>query len=196
MGLLKQKAIPDIDNLQRGFSEYEKTRGPRNEVLLKTAHASQQLEGLEDAYNKFMNLQVFSRVGLERVLPLFSEACVPAACLEYIPPPNPRSILPYEDEVNIKPGARSEIVAKTSIFLALLATFISAIIAWLKSEKASSFLYQLGQERFDMLGFGRDSTSPSQGFHQIYSVISMLAINGLWEAESYRLNFFLTSLSR
>lgn len=164
---------------------------------MRAAHASQRLEDLEDAFNKFMNLQIFSRVGLERVLPSFGQACVPAACLQYLPAPKPKSILPYEDEVKMRPKNRSPTATKVSMFLALFAAFISIVVGWLNGEKVDgSILHQLGWHRPNTLKPVHDSALSIQKILQLYTVVAGLAINGLWEAESYRLDFFLTSLNR
>jgi hypothetical protein len=136
-------------------------------------------------------LHAVSRFSEGHLQSMLAEACVPGVSLEYLPLPLKRGMVPYEDEIDIRPQKRKvhSTVIWTSTFILL--GLVQFVIFW-DTPAFSTVLVSQASWAWNTEYQSGISPSPLQ----MYAAISAIAINALWCLESYRSQFLIGPLCR
>lgn len=187
--------VPADEQIQAAFADFEQNRGSRTKGLMNDGHTLARLESLDNVFLKFLMLHLISRISKGYLQSMLAEACTPGVSLKYLPLASKRGIVPYEDEVDIRPQKREvySTIIWTSIFtligLVQLAPFwdAPAVNRVLVSQASSE-----GNRPWNTEHQSGNSSSPLQ----MYTAISVIAINALWCLESYRSQLLMGPLCR
>ena len=192
--LTDNNKVPTGEQIQAAFADFEQDRGSRTKSLMNDGHTLARLESLDNALLKFFMLHLISRISKSYLHSMLAEACTPGVPLKYLPSAPKRGIVPYEDEVDIRPQKREVhlTVIWTSIFTLL--GLVQFALLWnapavnrvLVSQDSSD------ENRLWNTAHLRESVSP----FQMYTALSVIAINTFWCLESYRSQFSMGPLCR
>lgn len=187
--------FPTDDQIQATFADFEQDRGSRTKGLMNDGHTLARLESLDNAFLKFLMLHIVSRISEGYLQSMLAEACTPGVSLKYLPSASKRGIVPYEDEVDIRPQKREvhSTIIWTLIFTLLgLVQFVSF---WDAPAVNRALVSQASSEENRSWNTAHQSGNASSPL-QIYTAISVIAINAFWCLESYRSQLLMGPLCR
>jgi len=162
---------------------------------MNDGHSLARLESLDNAFLRFLMIHIVSRISEGYLQSILAEACSPGVSLEYLPLPSKRGIVPYEDEIDMRPQKRevrsTVIWASTFILLGL----VQFGIFWDVPAVNRVLVSQASPEANWAWNIQHQSGNHSSPL-RMYTAISAIAINALWCLESYRSQFLIGPLCR
>ncbi|KAJ6167063.1 hypothetical protein N7470_002510 [Penicillium chermesinum] len=174
---------PSEADLQKAFQAYQKERTWHVQAVVKFAHYLQVSDALDSPLSLFMKRVILPLIPSASFLNMHATILVPSIRVDHVPLPNRARLVPFEDEVKIKPADRPRLISLVWIAL-LVAAF------WL--------LYPL-QQVSELNSTWTTSPLPRlrNGFEidiSLYLQLSLTAITSIMCLESYRLSFSVLSI--
>lgn len=193
--LVDNEKVPTDKQIQAAFADFEQNRGSRTRDLMNDGHILARLESLDNVFLKFLMLHLISRISKAYLQSMLAEACTPGVTLKYLPSASKRGIIPYEDEIEIRPEKRElhSTIIWASIFTLL--GLVQFVLFWDAPAVNRVLVSQAGSEEnlpWDTAHQSGNASSPLQ----VYTAISVIAINAFWCLESYRSQFLMGPLCR
>ncbi|KAJ6111908.1 hypothetical protein N7523_007969 [Penicillium sp. IBT 18751x] len=172
---LEESPCPDYDRIQRIFHEYEKERGSRSRKMMEDVKKVQRMEALDTPLQRWLQLNVVSKLGGLHIAPLLASGSTPGRTLRYLPKSTrPSGAVALNEQVQINAHDRSTTATVfwmgSMLFVALLSSLLS---------RGSG----IGQD----LDYG-------PGPLQVYKSFITIAISGFWVVESYRPGLLISPL--
>lgn len=129
---------PDNQAIEKAFMDYQNVRGSQAKASIKAARFLQWTGSLETPISAFLQRHVVSKISTEGMLVRFAQATTSAVPLKYMPMPSRKGTIPWNDEIALKPQARSAIA--TIFWVGLL--YLTMIISYKAVENAEPALLQ------------------------------------------------------
>ncbi|OQD90577.1 hypothetical protein PENANT_c001G05962 [Penicillium antarcticum] len=113
-------AAPDNQAIEKAFMDYQNFRGSQAKASVKAARFLQWTGTLATPISAFLQRNVVSKLSTEGVLVRFAQSSTGAVPLRYLPMPARKGKIPWNDEIALKPQARSAISTIAWVILFLL----------------------------------------------------------------------------
>lgn len=184
-----QDGNPDEASLEAALRNYQKARQSQSLTVVDLAHKIQKMEALETPVTKFIQLNLAKRVPIEMLGNIFGQWFAPAAHLKHLPLPSRRGLMPFTDEVKVKPQRRSNVI--TILFALFLAAIVLLLYPYIQQgQEIPISTPEEGSFIAKMTGLGK-----SRGV-QLYYNMSITVITAIMSVESYRICFSMGLLGR
>lgn len=176
-------------SLEAALRNYQKARQSQSLTVVDLAHKIQKMEALETPVTKFIQLSLMKRAPIEMLGNAFGQWFAPAEHLKHLPLPSRRGLMPFTDEVKVKPQRRPNII--TMLFALFLAAIVLLLYPYI--QKGQEIPISTPEESSliaKMTGLDR-----SRGI-QLYYNMSITVITAIISVESYRICFSMGLLGR
>lgn len=144
---------------------------------MEEVKAVQRMEVLDNPFQRFLQLNVVSKLGGLHLAPLLATGSTPGRTLRYLPKSTrPSGLVALNEQVQINAQDRPTM----------------ATVFWMGSMLLIALLSSLLSRRLE-IGLGVDHES---GPLQVYKYFITIAISGFWVVESYRPGLLISPLFR
>ncbi|KAJ5770436.1 uncharacterized protein N7511_002487 [Penicillium nucicola] len=116
--LKSAESIPDHQAIEKVFLDYQTFRGIQARASVKAARFLQWTGTLATPISAFLQRNVVSKTSTEEILVRFTQSTTSAVPLKYLPMPTRKGRIPWNDDIALKPHARSR--TATMIWVVLL----------------------------------------------------------------------------
>lgn len=179
------KEAPSEASIEKAFKGYERQRKSHAKKIVAFAHTMQVSDALENFMSIIVKRLLFPFIADTTYMNMFAGMICPSVRLDHLPLPSRARILPFNDEVIIKPKTRSSsiswlwvaLIAGAAWFLSPLQKANPVDSAWM----TPNYLFPSIQNKLEI------DTS-------LYLQLSLTAITSIMCIESYRKSFAVLSL--
>ncbi|KAL4797754.1 hypothetical protein BDV19DRAFT_357936 [Aspergillus venezuelensis] len=179
--LLATTESPSDKQLEEVFREVQDVRRPRTKTLTRDAHGINHLEAFDNTRLKNLTVWFFCQIPTENILAGLAAAATPGESLNYLPLPlRSKRLLPYNDEVRIRPQLRSSKESYQWIGLFMLIVSLKYVLPSDPTPELSVFAASLAH----------NGLTPWRH----YVDASYFAVNLFWTVESFRSAFSMGAL--
>jgi hypothetical protein len=112
------------------FREYKRTREPQTRELMQMSHLLQRMEALETPLLRLFELKYVCQMPIEALSGVLARTYTQAVSLNYLPPPPRHCLVPFNEEVALKPRARFKTVTAFWLLVLALVVFGQQTIPW------------------------------------------------------------------
>lgn len=153
------------------------------------ASLMQRMEALETPLLKFIQLRIAAKTSIGVFINSLAQWFAPAVRLKYLPLPSRLGLLPFNDEVKIKPKSRPK--PANAVWVLMLALLILVHYPLIHQESSTTSGLPALENVKKYWGI---TDGPKRS--RLYFNISMTAVTTIMCIESYRQYFFLKLVGR
>ncbi|KAJ5720687.1 FAD/NAD(P)-binding domain-containing protein [Penicillium malachiteum] len=177
---------PDMTRIEQVFQQYQETRKPETSMIVSMGHTMQQMDAQENQILKFISTKIVPRLPITNLMNGIVQPHVSTRILDYLPPPSSSgSMILSQEEIQIKPGTRSNI---SNAVWSMLFIFPMLIFN-------GGFRYGDGQT-FPTSGSKLPFQLNSEAAEQLYFHVAVTGILSIMVVESYRGTYTMKLLNR